>query len=78
MLPAMPTRGVLMFRDYSHLKKVFYDRIVMRDLNKLGRSLELKRLYGYEHGAGDLAFLADVPEFTRQATFLPMYVSWGR
>jgi UDP:flavonoid glycosyltransferase YjiC (YdhE family) len=45
------------------IESFFYDRIVMRDLNKLRRSLGLKRLYGYEHEAGDLSFLADAPEF---------------
>ena len=45
------------------IESFFYDRIVMRDLNKLRHNLGLKRLYGYEHEGGDLAFLADVPEF---------------
>jgi len=51
--------------DYAEniIESFFYDRIVMRDLNKLRRDLGLKRLYGYEHEGGDLEFLADVPEF---------------
>lgn len=41
----------------------FYDRIVVRDLNRLRRDLGLPRLYSYEHEEGDVSFLADVPEF---------------
>lgn len=47
----------------NSIETFFYDRIVMRDLNRLRRDLGLKRLYGYEHEEGDLSFLADIPEF---------------
>lgn len=50
-------------RAENAIESFFYDRIVVRDLNRLRRDLGLPRLYSYEHEEGDLAFLADVPEF---------------
>ncbi len=41
----------------------FYDRLVMRDLNKIRRELGLKRLYSYEHEEGELTLFADIPQF---------------
>jgi UDP:flavonoid glycosyltransferase YjiC (YdhE family) len=54
------------------IESFFYDRIVMRDLNRLRRNLGLKTLYGYEHEGGDLEFLADVPEFN-PVRYLPAH-----
>ena len=50
-------------RVENAIESFFYDRVVVRDLNRLRRDLGLKRLYSYAHEEGDLAFLADVPEF---------------
>lgn len=40
-----------------------YDRLVMGGLNRLRRRHGLGRLRAYQHEEGDLALLADVPEF---------------
>lgn len=45
--------------------------MVMHDLNRLRRELGLKRLYSYEHEEGDLAFLADIPEFNPVRSLQP-------
>lgn len=42
----------------------FYDRLVMRGLNRIRRRAGLERLFAYEHEEGDLTLFADVPEFS--------------
>lgn len=41
----------------------FYEKLVMRDLNKIRRQMNLEPLYSYEHEEGDLTLFADIPEF---------------
>ena len=40
-----------------------YDYLVMKNLNRIRRKLGLKEIYAYEHEEGDIALLADIPEF---------------
>jgi len=52
-----------------------YDRLVMGGMNRLRRRLGLKPLYAYEHEEGQLALLADLPEFN-PARALPPHVRY--
>ncbi len=42
---------------------LLWDRLVMNPLNGIRRKMGLKRLFGYEHEAGDLSLYADIPQF---------------
>lgn len=50
-------------RAENAVERWAYDRLVMGGLNNIRRRLGLQRLYAYEHEEGDLALLADIPEF---------------
>jgi UDP:flavonoid glycosyltransferase YjiC (YdhE family) len=54
---------VLADRLENRLEYRLYDRLVMGGLNRIRRRLGLRRLYAYEHEEGDIALLADLPEF---------------
>jgi len=49
----------------------FYDRLVMRGLNKIRKEKGLKSLYSYQHEEGDITLFADTPEFNPVRTLPP-------
>ena len=53
----------LMDRLENAIEGRVYDQLVMGGLNRLRRKRGLARLYAYDHEAGDVTFLADIPEF---------------
>lgn len=52
-----------------------YDYLVMGNLNRIRRRLGLRKIYAYEHEEGNIALLADIPEFN-PVTRLPLHARY--
>jgi UDP:flavonoid glycosyltransferase YjiC (YdhE family) len=70
-LPAMSMAD----RVENAIERRLYDRLVMSGLNEIRRKRGLPRRYAYEHEDGDLALLADVPDFNPVAS-LPSHARY--
>jgi UDP:flavonoid glycosyltransferase YjiC (YdhE family) len=58
-------------RIENAIERQVYDRLVMGGLNTLRKKRGLERRYAYEHEAGDLSLLADIPEFNPVVSLPP-------
>lgn len=60
-------------RMENTIERLVYDKLVMGGLNQVRQKRGLSRLYAYEHEEGDLALLADLPEFNPVSGALPTH-----